>query len=100
MPGLNKRNAFADKDGDDVDNELVYLRFVEKGSDQFTSADQPDILPLAAAKLFGETADCSVCKLDVRCAAPGPSAGEDVVLLTGVKLLSELETDFVGLAAH
>jgi hypothetical protein len=65
MLGLDQWDAFPDKDGDDVDHEFVDLPAIEKRGDDFTAADQPDVLAPRFAKTTGKGRDILIHKLDV-----------------------------------
>src|SRR6266478_1386760 len=54
MAGLNRRGAFADEDGDDVDAELVDFALVQKGGDDFAAAHHPDIFAGLGAQALGK----------------------------------------------
>ena len=92
MAGLNRRGAFADEDGDDVDAELVDFALVQKGGDDFAAAHHPDIFAGLGAQALGESLDRLAYEFEGRQWRLACVAGKDVVL--------DLRAEAGGLHAH
>jgi len=66
MARLDKGDAFADEEGDDVNAEFVDFARVQEGGDDFAAAHHPDIFAGLGAQALGEWFDRLVDEFEGR----------------------------------